>query len=126
VEYATALYREEFLMDSPLARVILALLGGYFIILLFLTVYDWISEEYPRRPPKSISETRVWMLNVRVLEEHQNGPLEVFVYFLDEIGIEKKDFVIGNTGSLHPRIYESFQLLDRQILAKHHSLIVFR
>ena len=39
-------------MDSPLARVILALLGGYLIILLFLSVYDWIVEEYPRRPTK--------------------------------------------------------------------------
>jgi hypothetical protein len=30
------------------------------------------------------------MLNVRVLGEHQNGPVEAFGYFLDEIGIEKK------------------------------------
>lgn len=307
-------------MDSPLARVILALLGGYFIMLFFVTVYDWITEEYPRRPPKSISETRIqhpvhhdkavnaiqmflglpksekvsikknlesnlismeqwltdvnlssvqimcvgehheestrdflakefftristdvllleatpeklkglikrmdagrdyypllgadilnilrtvtdrnpdiktwgieetdeqqrlqratsnsrdqsiahnfwnrfqpekrhiilfgalhcsnesnWlfknlssqaspplkkrMLNVRVLGEHQNGPLEAFVYFLDEIGIEKKAFVIADTSSLHPRIYELFQLLYQEILAKYHSLIVFR
>ena len=66
------------------------------------------------------------MLNVRVLGEHQSGPLEAFVYFLDEIGIEKRDFVIANTNSLHPRIYELFQLLNRQILKKYHSLIVFR
>jgi hypothetical protein len=66
------------------------------------------------------------MINVRVLEEHQNGPLEAFVYFLDEIGIEKKDFVIANTSSLHPRIYELFQVLNRQILEKYRSLIVFR
>ncbi|MGD9080158.1 MAG: hypothetical protein PVG96_12505 [Desulfobacterales bacterium] len=66
------------------------------------------------------------MLNVRVLGEHQNGPLEAFVYFLDEIGIEKKHFVIPNTNSLHPRIYELFQLLNRQTLEKYRSLIVFR
>jgi hypothetical protein len=66
------------------------------------------------------------MLNVRVLGEHQNGPLEAFVYFLDEIGIEKKHFVIPNTNSLHPRIYELFQLLNRQTLDKYRSLIVFR
>ena len=320
VKYAKAFYQEEFLVDSPLARVILALLGGYFIILFFLTVYDWISEEYPRRPKKSINEKRIqhpvyhdqavnalqmfsklptiekaaikksletnlttmgqwlteidrsnvqimcvgelheestrdflakefftkintdvllleatpekleglikrmdagrdyypllgadilnilrtvkdrnpdiktwgieetdeqqrlqrvpsnsrdqsiarnfwnrfqpekrhiilfgalhcgnesnWlfknlssqaspplknrMLNVRILGEHQNGPLEAFMYFLDEIGIEKKDFVIADTSSLHPRIYELFQLLYQQILAKYHSLIVFR
>jgi len=66
------------------------------------------------------------MLNVRVLGEHQNGPLEAFVYFLDEIGIEKKHFVIPNTDSLHPRICELFQLLNRQTLEKYRSLIVFR
>ncbi|MEN8751256.1 MAG: hypothetical protein AB1Z18_00640, partial [Desulfobacterales bacterium] len=66
------------------------------------------------------------MLNVRVLGEHQNGPLEAFVYFLDEIGIEKKYFVIPNTNSLHPRIYELFKLLKRQTLDKYRSVIVFR
>jgi hypothetical protein len=66
------------------------------------------------------------MLNVRVLEEHQNGPVEAFVYFLDEIGIEKKHFVIPNTNSLHPRIYELFQMLNRQTLKKYRSLVIFR
>jgi hypothetical protein len=66
------------------------------------------------------------MLNVRVLGEHQNGPLEAFVYFLDEIGIEKKNFVIPDTSSLHPRIYELFQALNRETLGKYRILIVFR
>ena len=66
------------------------------------------------------------MLNVRVLGEHQNGPVEAFVYFLDEIGIEKKHFVIPNTNSLHPRIYELFEMLNQEILEKYRSLIVFR
>jgi hypothetical protein len=66
------------------------------------------------------------MLNVRVLGEHQNGPVEAFVYFLDEIGIEKKHFVFPNTISLHPRIYELFQMLNQETLEKYRSLIVFR
>jgi hypothetical protein len=66
------------------------------------------------------------MLNVQILEEHQNGPVEAFVYFLDEIGIEKKHFVIPNTNSLHPRIYELFQMLNRQTLKKYRSLVIFR
>jgi hypothetical protein len=66
------------------------------------------------------------MLNVRVLGEHQNGPVEAFVYFLDEIGIEKKQFVIPDTDSLHPCIYEMFPILNRQTLEKFRSLIVFR
>jgi len=66
------------------------------------------------------------MLNVRVLGEHQNGPVEAFVYFLDEIGIDKKHFVIPNTNSLHPRIYELFQMLNQETLEKYRSLVVFR
>ena len=66
------------------------------------------------------------MLNIAVLEEHQNGPLEGFVFFLDEIGILKKHFVISDTRLLHPRIYEAFKLLKRQTLDKYRSVIVFR
>ena len=66
------------------------------------------------------------MLNVRVLSEHQNGPVEAFVYFLDEIGIIRSHFVIPNTNSLHPRVYELFQTLNQETLKKYRSLIVFR
>jgi hypothetical protein len=65
-------------------------------------------------------------LNVQVLGEHQDGPLEGFVYFLDEIGIEKKHFVIPDTNSFHPRMYELFRLLKRQTLDKYQAVIVFR
>jgi hypothetical protein len=66
------------------------------------------------------------MLNVRVLDEHQNGPVEAFVHFLDEIGIDKKNFVIPNNNALHPRIYEWFQRLNQETLETYRSLIVFR
>jgi len=66
------------------------------------------------------------MLNVRVLGEHQNGPVEAFVYFMDEIGVKKKHFVIPDTRSLPDHIYEWFPLLNRQTLGKYRSLIVFR
>lgn len=66
------------------------------------------------------------MLNVQVLGEHQDGLLEGFVYFLDEIGVEKKHFVIPDTSSLHPRIYELFQLLKQQTLDKYQVVVVFR
>ena len=46
-------------MDSPLARVILTVLGGYFIILLFLVAYEWVSEEYPRPPTNPPSTERI-------------------------------------------------------------------
>ena len=56
------------------------------------------------------------MFNVKVLGEHQNGPLEAFVYFLDEIGIEKKSFVIPDTSALHPYIYDFFSRLTDKLL----------
>ena len=66
------------------------------------------------------------MLNVQVLGEHQDGALEGFVYFIDAIGIETKHFVISDTNSFHPLIYELFHLLKRQTLDKYHAVIVFR
>jgi len=84
---------------------------------------NWLFENLYSQAPLPLKER---MLNVQVLGEHQNGALEAFVFFLDEIGIEKTDFVIPDTKALHPRIYELFQLLNRQILAKVGTLIVFR
>ncbi|BBO75617.1 hypothetical protein DSCW_30340 [Desulfosarcina widdelii] len=66
------------------------------------------------------------MANAQVLEEHQNGPVEAFVFFLDEIGIEKTSFVIPDTHALHACIYAWFPSLNRQALQKYRSLIVFR
>jgi hypothetical protein len=66
------------------------------------------------------------MLNVVILGEHQNGPLESFVFFLDEIGIQEKCFVITNTTLLHPHIYALFKLLKREFLEKYQAVIVFR
>jgi hypothetical protein len=66
------------------------------------------------------------MLNVQVLGEQQNGPVEAFVYFMDEIGVEKRHFVIPDTRSLPDHVYKWFPLLNRQTLGKYRSLIVFR
>ena len=84
---------------------------------------NWLFEYLCGQAPLPLKER---MLNAQVVGEHQNGPLEGFVFFLDEIGIEKKNFVIPDTSALHPRIYELFQLLNRQILEKFCTLIVFR
>jgi hypothetical protein len=83
---------------------------------------NWLFKNLCSQAPLPLKER---MLNVQVLGEHQNGPLEAFVYFLDEIGIEKKTFVIPDTSALHPHIYELFQLVNRQ-MKKYCSLIVFR
>lgn len=65
-------------------------------------------------------------INVIVLGEHQNGPLEAFVYFLDEIGLPKKNFAIHDYLSLPSFIDESFQQLSSQLFDKYRSVIVFR
>jgi hypothetical protein len=84
---------------------------------------NWLFHRIRGQAPLPLSNQ---MLNVLVLEEHQRGPLEAFVYFLDKIGIEKKDFVIPDTGGLHSWIYERFPQLHRQLLQKYSALIVFR
>ncbi len=66
------------------------------------------------------------MINVLVIGEHQDGPLEAFVFFLDEIGVEKDSFVIADTGRLHSLIYEWFPRLARQTLRRYETVIVFR
>ena len=84
---------------------------------------NWLFKNLCNQASPNVRER---MLNVRVLSEHQNGPVEAFVYFLDEIGAVTNHFVIPNTNSLHPRIYEMFQMLNQETLEKYRSLIVFR
>jgi hypothetical protein len=84
---------------------------------------NWLFNNLCNRAPLPLKER---MLNVQVLGEHQSGPLEAFVYFLDEIGIEKKTFVIPDTRVLHPHVYEFFPSLSQQTLEKYCSLLVFR
>ncbi|GMQ96119.1 MAG: hypothetical protein BMS9Abin14_624 [Gammaproteobacteria bacterium] len=65
------------------------------------------------------------MLNVRVVAEHQDGPVEAFVYFLRKIGIPRNDFVIVGSQALPPLVREWFDLLNL-VLEDFDVLIVFR
>lgn len=69
---------------------------------------------------------RYTFLNVGVFGEHQDGPLEGFVYFLDEIGLNKGSFVINDTNKLPPQIKTWFPMLDQVMLGQFQSIIVFR
>lgn len=84
---------------------------------------NWLFDNLRRQAPHPMKER---MINVHVLGEHQNGALEAFVYFLDEIGVEKKNFVISDTRALLPSIYRWFPKLNRQTLSKYRTLLVFR
>jgi hypothetical protein len=66
------------------------------------------------------------MRNARVVGEHQNGPVEAFVFFLDEIGLAPGSFAIADSGALPAHIATWFPLLKDRILDKFQVLIVFR
>ena len=66
------------------------------------------------------------MLSVAVLGEHQNGPLEAFVYFLQKVGVNLGNFVIPERSHLHPYILHHFEVLTNQIFRKYDALVVFR
>jgi hypothetical protein len=83
----------------------------------------WLFDNLCRQAPEKL-KTR--MINIQVLGEHQNGSLEAFVYFLDEIGITTADFVISDTSGLPRQIYAWFPALDMQILSKYAAVMVFR
>ena len=81
---------------------------------------------YGRLRSQALPSLDARMLNVRILGEHQSGPIEGFVFFLDEIGVTVEDFVLSDTGSLYPHIHEWFSTLRQQILEKFQALVVFR
>lgn len=83
---------------------------------------NWLFDNLCDQAPPPLREQ---MLNVQVLGEHQTGPVEAFVFFLDEIGIQNKTFVIPDTRALHPLIYEWFHSLNRQTLESFGTLVVF-
>ena len=65
------------------------------------------------------------MLNVRVLERHQEGSIEAFAYFLEKTGIHRGDFVVVDSQTVHPLIYEWFELLG-VMLNDFTALVVFQ
>jgi len=64
--------------------------------------------------------------NVRVIGQHQDAPMEAFVYFLDELRIAPDDFVITAPQSLHPLINQWFSLLVPGTFKQFQDVIVFR
>ena len=84
---------------------------------------NWLFHDMCKQASPTLKDK---MLNVWVLGEHQNGPVEAFVYFMDEIGVKKRHFVIPDTRSLPDHIYEWFPSLNRQTLERYRSLVVFR
>lgn len=61
-----------------------------------------------------------------ILGEHQDGPLEAFVYFLDELGITQGDFVFTDSEAVPPIIRSWFGLLWNGTFGKYREVLVFR
>lgn len=84
---------------------------------------DWLFERVRLHAPPPIAQN---MLNVRVIGEHQDGLLAAFVFFIDEIGVEREDFVIPNTSQLHPLVLKWFAILLPATLERFQTLVIFR
>ncbi len=67
---------------------------------------QWLYGRIRRLAPRRVADE---MINVRILEEHQDGRVEAFIYFLGRIGIHRDDFVVVDSKKLHPLIYDWFK-----------------
>jgi hypothetical protein len=83
---------------------------------------EWLYGQTRRLAPARVVDE---MLNVRVVERHQEGSIEALVYFLEKIGVDRDDFVIVDSQALHPLIYEWFELLG-VMLEDFTALVIFQ
>ena len=83
---------------------------------------NWLYAGIRRLAPARVVDE---MLNVRVLERHQEGSIEAFAYFLEKTGIHRGDFVVVDSQTVHPLIYEWFELLG-VMLKDFTALVVFQ
>ena len=80
---------------------------------------EWLYGRTRRLAPARVVDE---MLNVRVLERHQEGSIEALAYFLGKIGIDRDDFVVADSQAVHPLIYEWFELLG--VMLKDFTVLV--
>lgn len=82
----------------------------------------WLYGRARRLLPRRVADE---MINVRVVDRHQDGAVEALAYFLKEIWIQRDDFVVVDSDSMHPLIREWFELLG-VLLDEFAVLMVFR
>ena len=63
--------------------------------------------------------------NVNVIGEHQDGPLEAFLDFIDAIGVPRRNFMIADTSALDRLIFTWFPALASTFL-RFDAIIVFQ
>ena len=114
--------------DSLVANLEAALVSGGRNVVLFGAFHcteeaGWLYAKIRRRLSPGAAERAVSLL---ILGEHQDGPLEAFVYFLDELGITLGDFVLVDTEAVPPIIRSWFGLLWNGTFGKYREVLVFR
>ncbi len=83
---------------------------------------NWLYAQIKQNSPEHLREH---LINVRVFGEYQNESLQAMVFFLEDIGMTEKDFVIPDTSLLHPAFKKWFALLE-PTLRQYKTLLVFR
>jgi hypothetical protein len=83
----------------------------------------WLYERFRRLLPPDVANGAV---NLRILGEHQDGPLEAFIYFLDEVGVAPGDFALTDPNALPPAIQIWFRLLWHETFGRYGVVLVFR
>jgi len=63
--------------------------------------------------------------NINVIGEHEDGNVEAFLTFIDAVGIERRQFMVADTGALDGLVYSWFPALTRSFL-RFDSVIVFQ
>lgn len=86
--------------------------------------WNWLYYRLNQNPGKlRDASTR----SIRLNREHIEGPIESFVYFLDEIGVAPKHhFVITDNAALPPEIKKWFPFFQANELGISESMIIFR
>ena len=84
----------------------------------------WLYQRLRKRPLPDIPTDNI--LNLRVAWEHQEAPIEAFVYFLDELGLAPGDFVIASPDSLPDEIDDWFPFLSANELEAFGAVAIFR
>ena len=84
----------------------------------------WLFRRLRERPPPDTPADAI--LNLRVAWEHVEAPFEAFLYFLDEIGFPRRDFVITDPHLLPGEIDDWFPFLSANELDAFGAVAVFR
>ena len=84
----------------------------------------WLFRRLRERPPPDVAADAI--LNLRVAWEHVEAPFEAFLYFLDEIGLPRRDFVITDPALLPEEIDDWFPFLSANELDAFGAVAIFR